>query len=235
MKKVLSVCALLLAVVMTVAGCAVKPAKYATTPAAAYGDETIYMDEAMFWLRLFQWEQEGSYAYLYYYYYGITDMWGMESGRRTQTMGQSLQEDVMAQIRQARMLNEQAAKYGVTLTEEDKEKAHEFIHRIRDSYADELFELMGNPSEERMMEIVNRMSLAIKVHDAMKKAYTDFTVTDEECESFTVEYFAVTKTEDDKKEEGKTYNEELANEILADIKDGQKIDAIKTNYTGRAT
>ena len=235
MKKLLSCTALLLAVLMIFSGCAVKPEKYAATAAATYGDQTIYMDEAAFWLRLLQWEQEGAYSYLYYYYYGITDMWGMDSGRRTQNMGQSLKEDVMARLRQACMLNDEASKYGVSLTAEDKEKSKKFVQTLRDSYADELFALMGNPSDERMAEIVDRFSLASKVHDAIKKGYTDFTVTDEECDSFSIQYFAVIETADDKKEEGKLYNEELANQILADIKDGQSIDAIKTNYTGQAT
>ena len=235
MKKLLSVCALLLAVIMTVTGCAVKPAKYGTTVAATYGDETIYMDEAMFWLRLLQWENEASYAYLYYYYYGVTEMWKMDSGRRTQTLGQTLKEDVMARIRQAIMLNEKAAEYGVSLTAEDKEKSAKVIEHLHEDYADELFHLMGDPTDARMAEIIDRFSLASKVHDAMKKGYTNFTVTDEECESFTIQYFAVFNTADDKKEEGKLYNEELAKAILADIQAGHTMDAVEANYTGQAT
>ena len=60
MKHISRIAALILAVLVLCTGCgsSVSPEKYSTTAAATYGDQTIYLDEANFWLRMNQWSTE---------------------------------------------------------------------------------------------------------------------------------------------------------------------------------
>ncbi len=191
MKHLYKIAALLLALMMFATGCGVNTKNYATTPAATYGDQVTYMDEANFWLRSSQWVYEANYAYTYYIYYGITDIWPEKSGRGTQTMAQTMREDVMAQILQSYILKDHAAEYNVAITPEDEDKIDKAVASLHDELADEFFELCGNISDERLKEIHKDRSLAVKVLDAVRKeAVTD--VKDEDCKSFTVSYFLVT-------------------------------------------
>ena len=62
---------------------------YSEVAAATYGDETIYLDEVNYYLR----NKQFMYEY-YYTMYGMTDIWSSD------TMQDSLREEVMAVIYQ---------------------------------------------------------------------------------------------------------------------------------------
>lgn len=228
MKKMVKKLAVLLAAVMMVgsmAGCGASTGDFSTTVVASYGDEDIYLDEANFFLRYQQWFQEGTYWDMYYNYFGILNMWDSESGSGTKTMGQYLKEEVMAQILQTRILVEHADEVGVSLTDADKENIANAVAGFRLSVAPEFFDY-APATDEKITEWFEKNALAVKVWDAVK-ASKEVTVTDEECQMFTVEYVYVSVTgEDAEVEEGTLVNEELANEVLKRLQAGEEFDAI---------
>ena len=241
MKKLTALAAALLTAALLMGGCALKPADYSRTVAATYGTTNIYMDEAMFWLRLTQWDQEEQYASLYAQYYGTSNMWDIIGNYNLgRTMGDLLKEDVMSQILQRYVLCDQAESLGVSLTEQDITKGREFVQRLRDYYADALFQSIGSPTDEKLLEFVNRNSLAMKVMDAVKQNLS-VDVSLDECDTFTVDYFRIATTaeadmkEAEEGEEPYVYNEELANKIKEEWSSGNSADAVKTKYTGFAT
>ncbi len=228
MKKCVKVLALVLAVLMLAAGCSVNTSKYAETWAAKYGDEITYMDEANFWLRLYQWENEGSYAYMYYYIYGVTDMWSMASGTRTQNMAQSLKENVMAQILQTYILCDKAEELKVSLTEEDKAKIDKTVAKLHEDLDPSFFTLAGSLSDSRIAEILGKAELAVKVWDAVKQQKTH--VPDpKEYDEFTVKYFTIKKTAEEDQDNPlglKVYNQALVNYVISELDNGTAPDDI---------
>ncbi len=194
MKNTGKFIAMFLAAALLLCGCGSNMKNYGTTVAATYGDKAIYMDEANFWLRL----NEAGYsytAYMYYYYYGIADFWGMESGRRTQTVAQSLKEDVMAEFLQLNILLDHADELGVTLTAEDYVKIDNAIEDMQENYSTSLFSenVIGSYSLDALKESMKDRALASKVWHAVREQATT-NVTDEECRSFTFNYFQVLST-----------------------------------------
>ena len=223
MKKMVKKLAVLLAAVMMIgmfAGCGTSTADYSSTVVATYGDENIYMDEANFFLRYQQWYQEGSYWDMYTMYFGYANMWEAESGNGTQTMGQYLKEEVMAQILQTRILMDHAAELGVSLTEEDKAKVAEAAESFKTNiHAD--FQKYAPYTDADLIEWLEKNALAIKVWDTVKKS-KEVEVSDEECAMFTVEYaYIAAPVEGETVEEGALTNEERANEALSRLMAGE--------------
>ncbi len=187
--------AALLAAVLTAgtaAGCAASMSEYGTTPALTYGDQTVYLDEANFWLRYEQWLMESQYGTMYQYY-GYTNMWEAPADEYT-TLGQQLKEDVMAQILQTRILNDHAEELGISLTEEDQTRITETVADFRESF-DDSFREYCDASDESINGWLQQNALAVKVWDAVKQQ-AEVTVTDEECQMFSVEYVNITDSTD---------------------------------------
>ncbi|WP_434310752.1 hypothetical protein [Hominifimenecus sp. rT4P-3] len=210
--------ALLAAALMvgTAAGCSTSMDEYATTPALTYGDQTIYLDEANFWLRYEQWATEAQYG-LMYQYYGYTNMWEA-SADGGKTLAQQMKEDVMAQLIQTCILNDHAEEKGISLTDADKSKIAEQIANIRDVFAEE-FREYSDASDESITAWMERNALAVKVWDAVKQE-AEVTVSDEECQEFTIEYVNIsnsagTETAGTESTEGAD-TEKLTGEALAD-------------------
>ena len=196
MKHLSRIFALILAVLVFCTGCgsSVSPEKYSTTAAATYGDQTTYLDEANFWLRLNQWSTESYTGMLYYYYYGVTDIWSQPSGNRTQTYEQTLKESVMAEILQTYILLDHAGEYSAELTDEESHKIDHLIEDLREKYADEFFQLAGiaegEAGDKQMRSYMEKRVKAFKIAYAIMQA-ADVQVNDEDCKSFRIGYILV--------------------------------------------
>ena len=244
MKHLSRIAALLLAVLVFCTGCGSNAAtdKYSTTVAATYGDQTTYLDEANFWLRLNQWGTESYTGMFYRYYYGITDIWSISSGNRTQTFEQTLKENVMAEILQTYVLLDHPGEYSVTLSDSDNAKIDVLIEGIRDTYADEFFTLAGIADGEagnaQLKTYLEKRVLAYKVAMAVMDA-ADVTVTDEECKSFRIGYLLVQEASEESSSAESTEDgsddlsgEALANRILTDLQGGTAWEEAKGSWDG---
>ncbi len=240
MKHLSRTLALLLAILVFCTGCgsSVAPDKYSTTVAATYGDQTTYLDEANFWMRLNQWGTESYTGLIYYYYYGITDIWSISSGVRTQTFEQTLKETTMAEILQTYVLLDHAADYKVELTDEDNHKIDHLIEDIRDGYADEFFALAGvadgEAGDKQMRSYFEKRVKAYKVALEVMNA-ADITINDEDCKSFHIAYILVPEsdtstTSTESTEQASSENlvgEALANLICTNLLGGKSWDETK--------
>lgn len=218
----------------SLAGCGgVSMDKYASTVVATYGDEDIYLDEANFFLRYQQWTQEAMYWDMITAYTGYTDLWTYPSGDGEKTMGDDLKERVMAQLLQTRILIDHASDYSVELTDEDRDLVAEAVNAVRTNFADEFFNYT-NPSDEDLTTWFEQNALASKVWQAVKDA-ADVTVSDEECQEFTLEYVLVPFPSEDSSDTEETTaadaedgdstpaleGEDLANEVLSRLQAGE--------------
>ena len=232
MKRFSKTIALLLALTLLMSGCGSNTSRYATTVAATYGDKIIYLDEANFWLRI---EQTGySYiAYLYQYYYGVTDFWSLESGRRTQTYGETVKEDVMAEFLQLNILLDHAGEYDTALTAEDYAKIDEAIAEMKEDYADSLFDpsVIGDYSDEKLRASLAERSQAVKVWNAVREQAT-LSVTDEETRSFSVHYFQISSSSSITPEGYSALTgEQIAEYLTQQLVSGTSFSDLKTNFS----
>ena len=243
MKHLSRIAALLLAVVLFCTGCgsSVAPEKYSTTAAAAYGDQTTYLDEANFWMRMNQWGTESYTGMIYRYYYGVTNIWPISSGVRTQTFEQTLKETTMAEILQSYVLLDHADEYKVTLTDDDNHKIDHLIEDIRDGYADEFFTLAGvaagEAGDKQMRSYFEKRVKAYKVALAVMDA-ANVQVKDEDCKSFRIAYILVPEkssstesteasTESTEASADSPVGEALAKVILSNLQSGKKFSEVK--------
>lgn len=215
----------------TLAGCGgVSLDQYPSTVAATYGSEDIYLDEANFFLRYQQWVQEAMY-WDYMGYFGYTDLWTSPSNDGSKNMGEYLKEQVMAQLWQTRVLRDHAAEYNVELTEADQTRITEAVAAVHENFSEEFFTYV-NADDALITEWMTDNALAVKVWDAVK-ASAEVTVTDEECEMFTVESVLVTNSTETEETtaaadeaaeaaEPKLTGEALADEVLARLEAGEE-------------
>ncbi len=241
MKHLSRTLALLLAILLFCTGCgSIAPDKYSTTAAATYGDQVTYLDEANYWMRMNQWGTESYTGLIYYYYYGITDIWQISSGVRTQTFEQTLKETTMAEILQTYVLLEHADEYKVELTDEDNHKIDHLIEDIRDGYADEFFTLAGvaegEAGDKQMRGYFEKRVKAYKVALAVMNA-ADITVNDEDCKSFRVSYILVPEsdasasTESTEADPNNPVGEALANVIRSNLVAGKTFAEVKEAFS----
>ena len=249
MKHLYKALTVLLASLMVLTtGCGVKSADYAKTVAATVNNESIYLDEAAFWLYLMQSSEFSYYSYLYSMYGMSLDeatFWQQSSGNRTQTQEQYLKEEVMAELLQSRIINSHLSEYpDAALTDADKAKIAEYVKTLKSQYKDEFWNDIGSPSDERIAEYLSVRSQAVKIWDAARRNLS-VEVADEDCESFTVEYFAITlsvasQTVDTSTEasseaaepDPKTLKgQALADAVEADLKAGKTMKEIAEYYT----
>ncbi|MBQ6075336.1 MAG: hypothetical protein IJK86_04195 [Lachnospiraceae bacterium] len=239
MRKIKSIIALLLVTVLLLSGCgASNKSKYGSVVAATYGSErTVYLDEANFWLRAGQL----SYSYIINIYkqlYGVTEdtFWASESGRRTQTYGESLKEDVMAEFRQMFILLDHAGEYDTALTDEDLSRIDKAVTDMKASYGSYLFteSIIGPYSDEQLKESLKLRSQAIKVwHGVREQATTN--VTDEECKSFTLQYFRMDDSAATKDGETDVKGKAIADLLEAALNSGKTFDELSKTHSSLYT
>ena len=165
---------------------------YATTEVAKYGNESIKLEEANFWLRYQQVQNEAYYGELYTYF-GYDNMWMAASGYSTQTMGDYTHQSVMSQLWQTRVLADHAADFGIELTEEQKTKVAESLQEFLTTYP--VLSEHTDATEEQMRGWLEQNAVANLVANAVREA-ADTTVADEEIQAYAVEYITVNKPEE---------------------------------------
>ncbi|MBO4872662.1 MAG: hypothetical protein J5496_04515 [Lachnospiraceae bacterium] len=236
MKRFSKLIALFLALVLLMSGCGSNVSGYANKVAATYGDRTIYLDEANFWLRY----EQLAYSYMisyYQQYLGVTDFWGMKSGNRTQTVAESLKEEIMAQFLQTNILLDHAGEYDTALSDDENKKIDEAIAQMRTDYAESLFlESVVVISDERLHESIAQRTKALKVWQGVREqAATN--VSDEDTRSFTVDYIQISASTSVTPEGQSTAltGEDLAKHLTDLLVDGKSVADLKTLYSSLTT
>lgn len=238
MKKTSSIIAFVLALVLAVSaftGCSaanVDPGNYGSKVAATIGDDTIYLDEANFYLRFNQWNLE-SYYWQYYQYMGYVNMWDAPSGdSMDKSMATSLKEQVMDELLETRVLMQHAGEYKAELTEEDKAAVKKTIEDIMSDY-DESFFQYAKVNEEQMTQWLSNNAMAMKVLDAVK-AQATVSVDDKDCESYTVRYIRIPDDTDttDAVDTAKAEAEYIVKHVK---EDGEKMEDTLSQFGGTTT
>ena len=238
MRTIKSFIAILLITVLLLSGCGASNKKnYSKTVAATYGsnEHVVYLDEANFWLRAAELSY-GYYISLYSQLYGVDaatyapTFWASASGNRTQTMAETLKENVMAEYRQIFVLLDHAGEYDITLTDEDNARIDKAISEMKSSYGNNLFQesIIGDFSDESLRASLVLRSQALKVwHGVREQAVTN--VSDEECKSFTVEYFRLDDTSTTKNGENEVKGKAIADLLESELKDKSVEELAKTH------
>ena len=236
MKK--RIAALILAVLMAASvmgGCAagkVAPSKYATTAIATIGDDTIYMDELNYYVRVNQYESEQM---------GMLESYGISKWTDpvnfyniiTYIPADSLRDQAMTMVRQAYVMANEAEKAGITLSAKDVAAIADAINEFL--AGDEALVKAVDLSADRLKEILTRNALANKMYEQYS-ATVDTTVTDDEALQYDVTYLAIGPTTllDLDVAEGMTA-EKLANEIVDKVNEGSDLTVALKGYELKGT
>ena len=230
MKKIKQVLALLLAAILLLTGCgAASKSNYGSTVAATYGDRTIYLDEANFWLRAAE-VSYSTYVSLYAQYYGV-DFWSAESGRRLQTYAESLREDVMAEFRQINILLDHASEYPTDLSDAELAKIEAAIAEMKEGYGEALFSetVIGNYSDESLKQSLINRTKALKVWQGVRNQAT-VSVPEDECKSFTLKYFRMNDTTSATVGEETITGEAIADLLETALNEGKSFEELTNTY-----
>jgi len=214
-KKMLaaSMSALLAAGALTGCYTKVKPEDYANTVVATYGDEKVMLDEANYYVKMYQATNDAYFTY-YSYFYGyktIKDMYDSVADEKTgKTMWDNMKQNAMATLYQTYVLASHASEYGVSLSDEDNKKIDENVKDFFEEGDNGIREAI-NISEDHLREVLKRNALAVRVHEYLVKDI-DTTVNEEDYRHTLVSYIKVTeaekKTEEETTAEGETSAEE---------------------------
>ena len=244
MKKRLSIIAMGLALVLAMSaftGCGkslADPGNLGSTVAATIGDDTIYMDEANFFVRYSQWGME-SYYWAYYQYIGYASMWDAPGGDNPdQSLATVVKQSVMNELLQTRILMKKAPEYNVTLTDADKETVKGYVHQVMDGLTDEFYQY-ANVTEEQLTTWYENNALANKVQRVIRDQ-AEVNVSEEDCKMFTVRYLMIPDNEDF---EGQTLNEGVeidtakaeAEYLVKHVQDGEDFETLVAEFDGEAT
>jgi len=231
MKK--RIAALILAVLMAASvmgGCAagkVAPSKYATTAIAKIGDETVYMDELNYYVRMTQYDNEKQ---------GLLESYGVKKWTDpvnfynilTYIPADSLRDQAMTMVRQAYVMANEAEKAGIVLSAKDAAAIADTINEFL--AGDAALVSAVNLSADRLKEILTRNALANKMYEQYGTTI-DTNVTDEEALQYDVTYLTIGPTTilDLDVAEGVT-PETLAKEIADKVNDGSDLTVALKGY-----
>lgn len=112
------------------------------TPAARLGEDTIYLEEAVFYTRMLQEQWE----YQYYDEFG-SGMWQEETYEEGLTLGDALKRDVMEFLAEIHLLCLHADEYGAELTEEDRAALEDRAENFMESNTPEVLRAAGATKE----------------------------------------------------------------------------------------
>ncbi|MBQ3968535.1 MAG: hypothetical protein II688_07600 [Lachnospiraceae bacterium] len=238
-KKMLaaSMSALLAAGALTGCYTKVKPEDYANTVVATYGDEKVMLDEANYYVKMYQATNDAYFTY-YSYFYGyktIKDMYDSVADEKTgKTMWDNMKQNAMATLYQTYVLASHASEYGVSLSDEDNKKIDKNVKDFFEEGDKGITEAI-NISEDHLREVLKRNALAVRVHEYLVKDI-DTTVNEEDYRHTLVSYIKVTeaekKTEEETTAEGETSAETettaAAEEKTVDLK--AAAEKIKTEW-----
>lgn len=146
-------------------------------------------------------------------YYGSLfgeDMWS-QSFDGTTTFGDSTREGVLEELKQMYIINQHAAEYNVSLSEEDNKKIEETAAKFMKDNSSDAKTAMG-ADEEQIKKFLSLYTVQSRVMNAILEG-VDREVSDEEAAQKTISY-VVLSAEGEADEEGNTAEpteEELAN------------------------
>lgn len=146
-------------------------------------------------------------------YYGSLfgeDMWS-QSFDGTTTFGDSTREGVLEELKQMYIINQHAAEYNVSLSEEDNKKIEETAAKFMKDNSSDAKTAMG-ADEEQIKKFLSLYTVQSRVMNAILEG-VDREVSDEEAAQKTISY-VVLSAEGEADEEGNTTEpteEELAN------------------------
>ena len=135
------------------------------TPVAYLGEETVYLEEALFYTRMLQeqWEQA------YYQDFG-SGMWQQEAADDGRTLEDMLKGDVMSLLTELHLLCAHAKEYGAQLTEEEQAVIAERAQNFMESNTPEVLEAAG-ATEESVEHYLSRNELAARTAQLIQDAY----------------------------------------------------------------
>lgn len=183
--KALVAAALCMSMALGVTGCGSEPLD-GSQIVAAVGEKTMTLGEANFLLRYQQVQTETYYESMLGE--GIYDMDLYGDGT---TFGQSFKEDIMAQMQEYYILEEKAADYGVTVTEEETAKITETAMAFLEANAADVQEQM-NADQETVERVLTLATIRSKMAAAIY-AEANVTVTDEEAAQRGFSYISISK------------------------------------------
>lgn len=199
--KCLAISAMACAVL--VAGCANKTDL--NEAVAVINGEELPLGMAKFYAKIQQVTYETYYGSLF-----GEDMWS-QSFDGTTTFGDSTREGVLEELKQMYIINQHAAEYNVSLSEEDNKKIEETAAKFMKDNSSDAKTAMG-ADEEQIKKFLSLYTVQGRVTDAILEG-VDREVSDEEAAQKTISY-VVLSAEGEADEEGNTAEpteEELAN------------------------
>lgn len=169
---------------------------------ATYGDEDIYLDEALFMAKYNQYQMEEYYGpiMLMMGASSYEDYWKMDPYGTGSTMEDQAKTSTMQQILQTRVLCDKAEADGISLTEEETAKVTEAVDQFMEN--ERLVEITG-ATRELAERIYTQNALANKVYETMVQD-VDTNVDEEEVLRKTLEYIKITEKTDTAAEEETT-------------------------------
>ena len=176
---------LCISMALAVTGCGSKPLD-GSQIAATVGEKEMKLGEANFLLRYQQAQTEIYYESMFGEGVYKKDLYGDGT-----TFGQNFKEDVMNQMQEYYILEQKAADYGVTLTEEETAKIKDAAEAFLEANEKATEEQM-TADKETVERVLTLMTLSSKVRSAVYEE-ANVTVTDEEAAQRGFSYVSVYK------------------------------------------
>lgn len=176
---------LCISMALAVTGCGSKPLD-GSQIAATVGEKEMKLGEANFLLRYQQAQTETYYESMFGEGVYKKDLYGDGT-----TFGQNFKEDVMNQMQEYYILEQKAADYGVTLTEEETAKIKDAAEAFLEANEKATEEQM-TADKETVERVLTLMTLSSKVRSAVYEE-ANVTVTDEEAAQRGFSYVSVYK------------------------------------------
>ena len=178
-KKLLILTAVFSLCAVSVTGCG--KAKD-TDVVAKVGDQEIPYGVANFYARMQQAQMES-----YYTAYGqdVDTLWAQEL-KDGDTYEESYRKSIMETLENFYLMEMHMEDYGVTITEEDKQKIEEAAEQFLSSNSDESKDVVSG-KKEYVTRVLELMTIASRMEEPMK-AEADVNVTDEEAAQKSMQY-----------------------------------------------
>lgn len=202
-KKLKCLAISVMACAVLAAGCANKTDL--NEAVAVINGEDLPLGMAKFYAKIQQVTYETYYGSLF-----GEDMWS-QSFDGTTTFGDSTREGVLEELKQMYIINQHAAEYNVSLSEEDNKKIEETAAKFMKDNSSDAKTAMG-ADEEQIKKFLSLYTVQSRVMNAILEG-VDREVSDEEAAQKTISY-VVLSAEGEADEEGNTAEpteEELAN------------------------
>lgn len=202
-KKLKCLAISVMACAVLAAGCANKTDL--NEAVAVINGEDLPLGMAKFYAKIQQVTYETYYGSLF-----GEDMWS-QSFDGTTTFGDSTREGVLEELKQMYIINQHAADYNVSLSEEDNKKIEETAAKFMKDNSSDAKTAMG-ADEEQIKKFLSLYTVQSRVMNAILEG-VDREVSDEEAAQKTISY-VVLSAEGEADEEGNTAEpteEELAN------------------------